>query len=632
MGAVDRDCEIIRAWIRREVLGSGTVPNIWQSNRVRYRGAQVHSYGEHFPLAEIVRPRRGRPIILLNGDRWGPNSRTSRHQTAAQQAAAELETFAETIIVPFSALDGAGIVHSSIRPIEVRPDQTATLAHRYAIPPDLFGDPLELRPSPFAAAWQSPAIAFTETRRITCDVENRGPASFLEREGIPELERRAATIVRTVTYRESETRYSYPRDSRGYTTSRPYRWARNYDAPRITYTVNGRGADMIETETGPALVITSWHHVLGDSLFRADRMDRRTIPCPEHVAESDGSKWCGTCGRPLDRPGIVTGERKRRARFISSFDYNERAPLYFLAAIPHRSRAETVTSAIEDLAPPAVHAAYARGLDVRRQGDIFAVPTPLTDVDVYARAVTRSRLATWTHSGTPRPGEAGHVKPYSKRTRDRMAREVRAEYRAIRLEMFQRCEDHYRERRPWRAEKRRRIAGLRVSIARHRERIAAGDAWVNDGRWHTNYTAERAEEMLRRCEAALAAVQAESRARRRDRAAGSSHELAVWNGADGRRLSDGNTSRASLERARNTVHGRYRMSPDYGAVRRALAVYGTAHTATEVVHARGGAVYLRGIMRHVPAVAGENRGRDHAPVKLDGARWYLAVRNTVPRQ
>ena len=78
------------------------------------------------------------------------------------------------------------------------------------------------------------------------------------------------------------------------------------------------------------------------------------------------------------------------------------------------------------------------------------------------------------------------------------------------------------------------------------------------------------------------------------------------------------------------------LSPVWGRNRDRIAetlrVHGTSHTATEVARATFGRVYVRGTVRHVPDLAGERRQRDHVDVKLgDGETWYLAVRNTVPR-
>jgi hypothetical protein len=67
------------------------------------------------------------------------------------------------------------------------------------------------------------------------------------------------------------------------------------------------------------------------------------------------------------------------------------------------------------------------------------------------------------------------------------------------------------------------------------------------------------------------------------------------------------------------------------AIRAAVSIYGTAHTATELARVKG-AVYVRGTVTHRPEL---ERGRfgapDHRPLLLTPDRWYLAVRNTVPR-
>jgi hypothetical protein len=68
-------------------------------------------------------------------------------------------------------------------------------------------------------------------------------------------------------------------------------------------------------------------------------------------------------------------------------------------------------------------------------------------------------------------------------------------------------------------------------------------------------------------------------------------------------------------------------------LRAAVSIYGTAHTATELARVRG-AVYVRGVVTHRPELdsSGERwRTPDHRPLRLTPERWYLAVRNTVPR-
>ncbi len=71
-------------------------------------------------------------------------------------------------------------------------------------------------------------------------------------------------------------------------------------------------------------------------------------------------------------------------------------------------------------------------------------------------------------------------------------------------------------------------------------------------------------------------------------------------------------------------------------VREVLSIYGTAHTAREVVRVKGGAVYVRGRVSHRPELDSGRPNRwdtapEHAPLELAPDRWFLAIRNRVPR-
>jgi hypothetical protein len=81
---------------------------------------------------------------------------------------------------------------------------------------------------------------------------------------------------------------------------------------------------------------------------------------------------------------FARGRDGRRHRFLSSFDYQESRPLYFLCELPRSSTAETVEQAYEDLRPDEVKAADEAGIEVTRQGDIFAIPTELTTREAKA--------------------------------------------------------------------------------------------------------------------------------------------------------------------------------------------------------------------------------------------------------
>jgi len=274
--------------------------------------------------------------------------------------------------------------------------------------------------------------------------------------------------------------------------------------------------------------------------------------------------------------------RGRRRKFLSSWDENERN-LYFLAELP-RTPASTVAAAIDALAPPAVHAALAQGRDVKRQGDIFFIPVDLEDAAVYGRAVARARLTQWTIGARPRAGELGYV---DARTR---ADRIRAEY--LRL------------RRPTRV----------ASHVPRRPGALTAEEWRaihNVPTWDEQYARES---IIRKHGASVSEYRRDDWRQTERRYRARRGKLEQLPASD------------ALWRARSTVDAQ-----DRDALAAILAVYGTSHTATEVARASRGAVYVRGIVRHVPALVGEGRARDHVNVKL-GDTWHLAVRNTVPRQ
>ena len=87
----------------------------------------------------------------------------------------------------------------------------------------------------------------------------------------------------------------------------------------------------------------------------------------------------------------------RRRRFLSAFDEDEPNPMYFLAQLPNRGRIETYEQAVHALAPPIVHQAREKGIPVYRQGDVFAIETDRTDEWIYANARTRVRREVATY-------------------------------------------------------------------------------------------------------------------------------------------------------------------------------------------------------------------------------------------
>lgn len=612
--------DVIERWLDvlhgRKSYSGRPLENLGGSN-VYGSGSVLYSYGSHFHLAEYYRAgpirdlaggrivRRRRALFLVNSDRFSVS--TSRHQretiSAINRRAVEFS--AEVLLLPFSALAAAGIVHGSISPLEIRPDEWLTV-ERAPVPVDSF-EP-------------ETADSYTdETEPVYGHVQGSGWTNLGE-----------------------STRRRYRWRAGGYTFERSAIVA-GVGADRPLGSVHVRswpsGAPHELDTDGPEPELITRRHRMGDSVFMAAVAGRRTVRRSCTVADVIAAA-VSQCRqdrrlRPEDRTGpgpldlldvsapiAETRDVWRRRRFVSSFDTNEPAAAYFLATLPGSSRATSVAMAIEDLAPAAVHAALARGRDVRRQGDIFAIETDLADVPAEW---PRARLTRWTRGARALPSEPGYVAPLRAADRRRIVAIARRMWRARWRDVSPRgpfTTNGARARyAKVGAERARRIESARLAGRRAILRAVPtyrryGDTglrldgleWARDGLESARHFGDSHGYLTR----------AHSRDvyRRHEPPA-----LALW--------------RQCLTAAYEQVRPAARPHVQTRAVARArdlLTVHGTAHTATEVARGPGGTVYVRGMMRHEPALIGENRARDHVAVRLgDGSKWYLAVRNTVPR-
>jgi hypothetical protein len=117
------------------------------------------------------------------------------------------------------------------------------------------------------------------------------------------------------------------------------------------------------------------HHWLGDSVFTADyQWSERN---PGYDPSSDG-------------PSDFYLHHRGNASFLSSFDYQERRPLYFLCQLP--GNPVTVADAIESLKPSEVVVA-AGDTPVTRQGDVFAIPAAFSAGQLKNGSFTYAKAA-----------------------------------------------------------------------------------------------------------------------------------------------------------------------------------------------------------------------------------------------
>lgn len=281
---------------------------------------------------------------------------------------------------------------------------------------------------------------------------------------------------------------------------------------------------------------------------------------------SDGSASWHTARHWLG-DAVFTGVRDRwfdgtvgeRVYFISSFDKQERTPLYFLSLLPHP--VSSVAEGIEALAPESVKTARDLGRNAVRQGDMFAIEMGVSTRELRALGATFTKRKVTV-------------------TLQRHAAESVAVRDALRT--------------------------VHEGMPAYPERKYLSDFPATEGNglydrdafdaWHTGYMKacdEWADELLRRF---------------------------------AERFPDMQVSRWGWQSA---LAYEPRRPWDYIRTVDASALYGTAHTATEVATLPDGRQFARGTMYHDPAVIGENRTADHRRQSL-GKRWHLIARNTVP--
>ena len=398
-----RTDDVLYCWAERIDLIAPPFERFSYSSMI-CEGDSLFHYGRHFELARIMRDKRGHArLVLLNGDSWGGGG--FGPSTASRQADARRVVNMSNVpsmVVPFSALDAAGIDFDTVRPIHVRDDRFTIEEHSS-----------RKRPADLATM-NDPSGATRKVTRWNYDYELRRSVEQDVDEPV-----RVENPRETVTFRVQ------------------HGW------------VEG-GARLGDDG------LWHWHvrrHWLGDSIFRARTTENRTRrPTADELAEDQAWRtWTmeqevlGARERELrrkawklddrygyrgdyrtmfrkmfhaqgfheaaDRVGDEADAHRRQrvwsngmrngrmpitvtrwATFLSSFDYQEARPLYFLCELPYRARPNTVDEAIESLKPPEVVAAEARGVKVTRQGDLFAIPTKLTTRQLRRMGTLTKRL------------------------------------------------------------------------------------------------------------------------------------------------------------------------------------------------------------------------------------------------
>lgn len=222
----------------------------------------------------------------------------------------------------------------------------------------------------------------------------------------------------------------------------------------------------------------------------------------------------------------AVGSDGERHRWVSSFDQNERPPMYFLAQLPDKGGIRYLTHAIRLLAPEIVHKARAEGRRVFRQGDVFFIETKLTDAD-FASEKLANRHEVFTY------------------------------------------QQHF--------------AAMETS-----SNAAVTIVPVNANQTTLGYNFQI--------------------------------ETGWQFSSEG--TGDDNSWFLHPHAHKDTK------------LRRSIMIYGTGHTASVVVQTKDRGIFVKGTIYHDPILEDIRGGREaeHRPLRLAEGKWYLAVRNTVPRQ
>lgn len=373
--------DVLSYWAERIELVAPGRENFSYSSMI-CEGDSLYHYGHHFELARIMRDKRGRArLVLLNGDSYsGPGGfgpSTSSRQSDTRRAARMSNV--PSLVVPFSALDAAGIDYGSIRPIHVRDDWNTIEEHSSRVCPtkkrsQMIDPSGAMRTETYWDYSSQPACEREREVPVYIDNPNETPG-FSAQHGWSE----GATRREDGTWRWHVRRH-WLGDAifRARTTETRTRKA-TADELADTERYRAWQAEADRLRTLGTRLPRSWARADGLSEGRYDYKRMFRLALAGHALQQDvDANFDVQPNSPRERNGRVPIQVTRWATFLSSFDYQEARPLYFLCELPHAAKPSTVDEAVAALRPPEVIAAQARGLKVVRQGDLFAIPTKLT--------------------------------------------------------------------------------------------------------------------------------------------------------------------------------------------------------------------------------------------------------------
>lgn len=429
--------DVFAYWGERITRPLSQLPNERESRGSMGYSNDILTYGG-VDLAQIIRHANGHArLVLLNGDNirgsgWG-HSPAQYQRSARDIVSREIAgTNIESLVVPFSCLDSADIDQKSIRPLEVKPDRNVKVPMESSERPS--GDPVKM-PDPSGATYDHVEQKWGYVHRETGEVFTSGlvngvwehsPANREDYEWrqydhhedrlimvndpdavkidykghgwIYEPARLHADGVWRWTInrhylgeslfraRLTETRYRKPTEQE--IANRDAWEAHRSERERLYDKVRSLRNDLEDAKNGQQ----RWDRDVGRYVTVAEPNPERAseLRIEINAADAEINTFLDAHSEPgypvIGRNDMVAYTVRRWATFLSSFDYAEPQVPYFMVELPHKAKAATVEEAIDALKPESVRTAEAAGLEVLRQGDVFAIPTGYSEKDLLPRA------------------------------------------------------------------------------------------------------------------------------------------------------------------------------------------------------------------------------------------------------
>lgn len=365
--------DVAQRWANRAIFPGREALN---SRNLHDMGDRINSYGSHFEVGRVLRDRKGDPTgWLLNGDRW-PGVVTTRHQNAVRAAVGSHNL--PIVTIPHTALSAASIELRSIEIIDVQDDWwTETIVTKehlvgnwaYETDHSDRGGWINSRTGEFR---ERPVGHWGDTAPEVCTCEGRSEPQY------------RAGVEWDAYYQQKLEHEVHMRARHG--IWEPVSGHRRNTGRKSAHMSTNVVWDLVDDPTAPLGYVFErviQRHWLGASLIKG------TVPYRINTKHQQ----CGGTGvvdmtdcRGCSGRGTVPVQRRRTAYFLSGFDTNETRPSYFFCELPPKVKPTTVEEALEALKPQAVKLAEQAGREVKRQGDIFAIPMPgLTLRDLKAQ-------------------------------------------------------------------------------------------------------------------------------------------------------------------------------------------------------------------------------------------------------